>query len=41
MLRKTVVALALSAGVILSGSALAEPAKFDEVRAEVGDGVRG
>ena len=29
MLRKTVVALALSAGVILSGSALAEPAKFD------------
>jgi hypothetical protein len=29
MMRKTVVALALSAGVILSGSALAEPAKFD------------
>jgi hypothetical protein len=31
MLRKTVVALALSAGAILSGSALAEPAKFDGV----------
>jgi hypothetical protein len=29
MMRKTVVALALSAGVIASGSALAEPAKFD------------
>ena len=29
MMRKTVVALALNAGVILSGSALAEPAKFD------------
>ena len=29
MLRKTVVALTLSAGAILSGSALAEPAKFD------------
>ena len=29
MLRTSVVALALSAGVILSGSALAEPAKFD------------
>ena len=29
MMRKTVVALALSAGAILSGSALAEPAKFD------------
>ena len=29
MLRKSVVALALSAGVILSGSAPAEPAKFD------------
>ena len=29
MMRKTVVALALSAGVILSGSVLAEPAKFD------------
>ena len=29
MLRKTVVALALSAGVILSGSACAEPTKFD------------
>ena len=31
MLRTSVVALALSAGVILSGSALAEPAKFDGV----------
>jgi hypothetical protein len=29
MLRTSVVALALSTGVILSGSALAEPAKFD------------
>ena len=29
MLRTSVVALALSAGVILSGSAFAEPAKFD------------
>src|SRR4051812_25612191 len=29
MMKKTVVALALGAGVILSGSALAEPAKFD------------
>ena len=29
MMRKTVLALALSAGAILSGSALAEPAKFD------------
>ena len=29
MLRTPVVALALSAGAILSGSALAEPAKFD------------
>ena len=29
MLRTSVVALALSAGAILSGSALAEPAKFD------------
>ena len=29
MMRKTVVALALSAGVLASGSALAEPAKFD------------
>jgi hypothetical protein len=29
MLRTSVVALALSAGVILSGSARAEPAKFD------------
>jgi hypothetical protein len=31
MMRKTVVALALSAGVIASGSALADPAKFDGV----------
>jgi hypothetical protein len=29
MMRKTVVALALSAGVLASGSVLAEPAKFD------------
>src|SRR3954469_13472021 len=29
MLRTSVVALALSAGVILSGAALADPAKFD------------
>ncbi len=31
MLRKSVTALALSAGVLASGSALAEPAKFDGV----------
>ena len=29
MLKKTLVSLALTTGVILSGSALAEPAKFD------------
>jgi len=29
MMRKTIVALALSAGVIASGSAFADPAKFD------------
>jgi len=29
MMRKTVIALALSAGVIASGPALADPAKFD------------
>ena len=31
MLRKTLASLALTTGVILSGSALAEPAKFDGV----------
>ena len=31
MMRKSVIALALSAGVLASGSALAEPAKFDGV----------
>src|SRR3712207_9093439 len=31
MMRKSVIALALSAGVIASGSAFAEPAKFDGV----------
>jgi hypothetical protein len=29
MMRKTVLALALSAGVLASGSALAEPTKYD------------